>query len=53
MHSETSSTDMTTDLHAEKADAATAHVDRESDEKILEGDHHVMTRRILWKLDIR
>jgi hypothetical protein len=53
MHSETSSADITMDLHAEKADAATAHIDREKNGKILEGDHHVVTRRILWKLDIR
>jgi hypothetical protein len=41
------------DFNVEKADTATGHVEREKNGKISEVDHHVMTRKILWKLDIR
>jgi MFS family permease len=53
MHSETSSTDKTMDLYVEKVEAATGHVDGEKHDKNIEGDHHVMNRKILRKLDIR
>jgi hypothetical protein len=53
MHSETSSTDKMMDEQVEKAGAATGHVDREKHGDIFEGDHHGMTRKILWNLDIR
>jgi hypothetical protein len=53
MHSETSSTDKTMDLYVEKVEAATGYVDGEKHDKNIEGDHYVMNRKILRKLDIR
>jgi hypothetical protein len=48
MPSETPSSDKTVDLQVEKADTAT-----EKHGDIAEGDHHLLTRKILWNLDIR
>lgn len=53
MHSETSSTDKTMALYIGKGEAATGYVDGEKHDKNIQGDHHVMTRKVLRKLDIR
>jgi hypothetical protein len=53
MQSETSLTDKTMDLQVEKADRASGYLDGVKHGDIVEGDHHLMTRKILWNLDIR
>lgn len=53
MQSETSLTDKTMGLQVEKADRAPGYLDGVKHGDIVEGDHHLMTRKILWNLDIR
>jgi hypothetical protein len=53
MPSETSSSDKTVGLQVEKADVVTGYLHAEKHGDIAEGDHHLMTRKILWNLDIR
>jgi hypothetical protein len=53
MQSETSLTDKTMDLQVEKADRASGYLDGGKHGDIVEGDYHLMTRKILWNLDIR
>jgi hypothetical protein len=41
------------DMQVEKAAMATKYLDAEKHDDIAEGDHDLMTRKILWNLDLR
>ena len=53
MPSGTASSDKMADLQVEKADMVTGYLHTEKQGDIAQGDHHLLTRKILWNLDTR